>query len=84
MARESFLVPPFVDLDPAGVSVSLFTNSSGEPSVVLHLAIGLSMHVYDPALLVRLGEVAAHGRDLLTAALTGQDVLPLNAETVPA
>ena len=84
MARESCVVPPFVGLDPAGVSVSLFTNSSGEASVVLQLSGGLSMHVYDPALLVRLGEVAARGRDLLTAALTGQDVLPLNAEAVPA
>ena len=84
MARESFLVPPFVDLDAAEVSVSLFTNSSGESSVVLQLGSGVSMHVYDPALLVRLGEVAARGRDLLTAALTGQDVLPLHAEAVPA
>ena len=84
MARESCLVSPFVDLDADQVWVSLFTNSSGEASVVLHLAIGLSMHVYDPALLVRLSEVAAHGRDLLTAAVTGQDVLPLNAEAVPA
>ena len=84
MARVSFLVPPFVDLDPAEVSVSLFTNSSGESSVVLQLGSGVSMHVYDPALLVRLSEVAAHGRDLLTAAVTGQDVLPLNAEAVPA
>ena len=77
-------MPPFVDLDAAEVSVSLFTNSSGESSVVLQLGSGVSMHVYDPALLVRLSEVAAHGRDLLTAAVTGQDVLPLNAETVPA
>jgi hypothetical protein len=78
------LVPPFVDLEAAEVSVSLFTNSSGEASVVLQLSGGVSVHVYDPALLVRLGEVAARGRDLLSAALTGQDVLPLNAEAVPA
>ena len=84
MTRESFLVPPFVDLDPAEVSVSLLTNSSGESSVVLQLSGGVSMHVYDLALLVRLGEVASRGRDLLTEALTGQDVLLLNAETVPA
>jgi hypothetical protein len=84
MARESFLVPPFIDLDAAEVSVSLFTNSSGESSVVLQLGGGVSVHLYDEALLVRLGEVAARGRDLLTAALTGQDVLPLNAAAVPA
>ena len=77
-------MPPFVDLEAAEVSVSLFTNSSGEASVVLQLSGGVSVHVYDPALLVRLGEVAARGRDLLSAALTGQDVLPLNAEAVPA
>jgi hypothetical protein len=84
MARDSFLVTPFVDLDAAEVSVSLFTNSSGEASVVLQLGGGVSVHVYDPALLGRLGEVAARGRDLLTAALTGQDVLPFTAEAVPA
>ena len=78
MARESFVTTPFVDVDPSYMQVRSYTPSDGEPSVVLDLGGGLRVHVYDPALLVRLAEVVARGRDLLGAALSGQDPLPVD------
>lgn len=45
-----------------------------EPFVVLQLGShNVSMHVFDVATLTALAEVVAEARDLLTAALIGQD-----------
>lgn len=80
MGRQSFVTTPFIDLDPLALSVSSYTGAGGDPSVMFQLGRGLTMHVYDPALLVRLAEVVAQGRDLLDAALSGQDPLPVRRD----
>ena len=50
------------------------------PSPFVVLVLGseaTTMHVFDPAHLVALGQMAAGANDLLTAALAGQDPLPV-------
>ena len=48
------------------------------PLVVLVLGSeATTMHVFDPAHLVALGQMAAAAHELLTAALAGQDPLPV-------
>ena len=48
------------------------------PFVVLALGDGATTsHLYEPARLVALGQAVAEAHDLLTAALAGQDPLPV-------
>jgi hypothetical protein len=85
MAREAFMTTPFVDVNPADLQVRVFRSHDGVLGVVLNLAIGLTMHVYDPAMLTRLVEVISRGQDLLAAELSGQDPLPVDTQPgVPA
>ena len=82
MVRGAFLVTPFVDIDTGDVMVTLHSTGSNGPSVVLSFGVGVMMHVYDQVLVERIAEVAIHGRDLLTAAMAGQDVLPVDESAV--
>jgi hypothetical protein len=51
---------------------------NASPFVVLVLGSeATTMHVFDPAHLVALGQMAAGAHDLLSAALAGQDPLPV-------
>lgn len=48
------------------------------PFVVLALGDdATTLHLYEPAYLVALGQAVAEAHDLLTAALAGQDPLPV-------
>jgi hypothetical protein len=58
---------------------------SERPFVVLVLGSeATTMHVSDPAHLAALGQMVAEAHDLLTAALAGQDPLPVDLTAVPA
>lgn len=80
MAREAFVATPFVMVEISDLRVRPHTGRNGEPSVVLDLGPALTLHVYDPALLARLAEVVAEGRELLDAGLAGQDPLPVDTQ----
>ena len=65
MFRHSFVTTPYLDVDFADLRVIAYTSSGGDTSVVFELCHGMTMHVYDPALLMRLAEVVAQGRNVL-------------------
>lgn len=66
-----------VDADQLQFAVRSHPDSP-EPFVVLQLGrYEMSMHVFDPATLTALAQTVAEAHDLLTAALAGQDRLPI-------
>lgn len=66
-----------VDADQLKFRVRSYPRSD-RPFVVLELGSEqTNMHVFDPAQLVALGQMVAEAHDLLTAALAGQDPLPV-------
>jgi hypothetical protein len=66
-----------VDEESVRFAVRCYPNHAS-PFVVLVLGSeATTMHVFDPAHLVAFGQMAAAAHDLLSAALAGQDPLPV-------
>lgn len=86
MALGGVLVSSTVGLDADEVQFSVRSHVHRDyPYVVLGLGShNLSMHVYDLATLTALAATVAEAKDLLTAALAGQDRLPVDPALVSA
>lgn len=86
MADRGVLVSTSISVDGDQLQFGVRSHPHAvDPFVVLELGSHqVSMHVFDVATLTALAQVVAEARDLLTAALVGQDRLPAEPALVSA
>lgn len=80
MAERGVLLSSSISVDADRLQFEVRSYPDGlQPFVVLHLGNhNVSMHVFDVATLTALAQTVAEARNLLAAALAGQDRLPVD------